>query len=334
MFWMIVLVLALGLLRSFFPRGGFDEVRTGEVPLEVAGSDDGVWVLNHADHSVSLIETAEQEILFEVAVGDDVAPTLSANDDGAWVILDGGDTIARIDPGTEAVEDRIDVADTFSDGTPAQDLAAGPDFVWVTTGETGEMVRIDTADGSIGDVIDVGDAVVQPQVLGDSLWVYESDGVTEYDNTSGEEIEKINTSNRRVHDFWVTEENIWLLADIDNVAETGFVVRLDREGADPSIPAARERGQYRLQNTRPSRITVADGQVFVSGSGGLLMELTADDDAAIRLLATEQVAVSTKDLKGLIVQDGTVWIADGTNGVVHQPISGIEGENLEDEPVD
>ncbi len=41
---------------------------------------------------------------------------------------------------------------------------------------------------------------------------------------------------------------------------------------------------------------------------------------------TEQVTVSTKDLRAVVVADETIWIADGTNGVVHQAIADIEGE--------
>jgi hypothetical protein len=59
------------------------------------------------------------------------------------------------------------------------------------------------------------------------------------------------------------------------------------------------------------------------------MELTADPDTPPELVATEQVTVSIKDLRGLIVQDGTVWVADGTNGIVHQSIADLEGDNLE-----
>ena len=97
MFWLVVAVFAVGALRAFFPIEGFDEVRTGEVPLEVAGSDDGLWVLNYADHTVSLVRTSDQEVLLTTEVGADVAPALSANDDGAWLILDAGDTIGRVD---------------------------------------------------------------------------------------------------------------------------------------------------------------------------------------------------------------------------------------------
>ena len=315
MFWLIVAVFAVGALRAFFPLEGFDEVRTGEVPLEVAGSDDGVWVLNYADHTVSLVRTSDQEVLLTTEVGVDVAPALSANDDGAWLILDAGDTIGRVDPSGEIV-DRFDVSGTLDD--IAQDLAAGPDFVWVTTGEGEQMVRIDTTTGEMGDVIDVGEVVVQPQVLGDSLWVYESDGITEYDNTTGEELNKLETPDLRIHDFYATEEAVYVLANVDNFEETGLVVRIDPvEG--------QENGRARITDTRPSHITVADGQVFVTGSSGLLMELTTDPDRPPSLIATEQVTVSTKDLRGVTVLDEIVWVADGTNGIVHQPVDGVEG---------
>ena len=320
MFWLVIAVFAVGALRAFFPIEGFDEVRTGEVPLEVAGSDDGLWVLNYADHTVSLVRTSDQEVLLTSEVGADVAPALSANDDGAWLILDAGATIGRVDPSGEIV-DRFDVSDTI-DGI-AQDLAAGPDFVWVTTGEGQQMVRIDTGTGEIGDVIDVGEVVVQPQVLGDSLWVFETDGITEYDNTTGEELNKIDTSDIRVHDFYATDGEVYVLANVDNFEETGLVVRLDPE-------TNRENGRYRLTETKPSHITVADGQVFVTGSGGLLMELTTDPDRPPTLIATEQVTVSTKDLRGVTVLDDIVWVADGTNGIVHQPVTGVEGGDITD----
>jgi hypothetical protein len=110
---------------------------------------------------------------------------------------------------------------------------------------------------------------------------------------------------------------------VDNFEETGLVVRLDPE-------TNRENGRYRLTETKPSHITVADGQVFVTGSGGLLMELTTDPDRPPTLIATEQVTVSTKDLRGVTVLDDIVWVADGTNGIVHQPITGVEGGDITD----
>ena len=181
------------------------------------------------------------------------------------------------------------------------------------------MARIDTATGEVGDVVDLGQTVVQPQVLGDSLWVHESDGLTEYDATTGDELDRVDIVTHRVHDFFVTEDAIWFLADVDNFEQTGLVVRLD--------PETGREGQVRILESRPSHLTVADGQVFVSGSTGMLFEVSTDDDQALEILAAEQVTVSTKDLRGLIVQDDIVWVADGTNGVVHQSIDGLEGDD-------
>ena len=328
MFWLIVAVFAVGLLRSFYPAGGFDEVRTGEVPLEVAGSDDGIWVLNHTSRSVSLIDTSTTEEVFETEVGDTVAPALTANDDGAWVILDGGVTIGRVDPDEQAVADRVDLTGVFSGEGIAQDLAAGDGFVWVTDAAGQEMVRIDTASGEVGEPIDVGQPVVQPQVVGDSLWVYETDGITEYDADTGEERNKIDTSEHRVEHFFATEDAVFILADVDNFEHTGLVIQLNpRDGS--------EDGQSRIQDSRPTRITVADDQIFVSGTAGFLTELepsraadaSGEGGNRMRIVGMEQVTVSTKDLRGLTVQDGVVWVADGTNGVVHQPVDGIEGES-------
>ncbi len=320
MFWMIVAVFAVALLRSFFPEEGFDEVRTGEQPLEVAAGDDGVWVLNYADHSVSLVDTSTTEEVFETPVGDDVAPALAANDDGAWVLLDAGDTLGRIDPSSEDVAERIDLADAFDEGSTAQDLAAGEDFVWVTSGEGGQMLRVDTRRGEVGEPIDLGEDVVQPQVLGDSLWVFESDGLTEYDATTGEEQRKIDTSDFRVHDFVATEDHLFVLANVDNFEQTGLLVRLDLQD-DGS-----ESGRARIQESAPTHLAAAGDQVFVVGTGGILTEFESLPDRSPTPIATEQVTVSTKDLRTVIVVDETIWIADGTNGVVHQPITGIEGE--------
>jgi hypothetical protein len=312
MFWLVVAILVVGAVRSFFPNNGFDEVRTGEVPLELAGSDDGVWVLNFGDHSVSLVRTSDQEILLTTEVGEDVAPALTANDDGAWVLLDEGRTVARVDPDSGDVADRIDLTDTIEG--PAQDLSAGDGFLWVTSGVGGQMVRVE-GDGTVGEAIDLGEPVVQPQVLDDVVWVNETSGLGEYDAESGERLRLVETEHS-VHDFVADDRALWLLADVDNVDQSGLVVRLDPDEGT-------EDGRLRIADARPSHLAVAGEQLFISGSGGLLFELATEP---LTLLASEQVAVSTKDLRGIIVHDDVVWIADGTNGIVHQPIDGIEGD--------
>ncbi len=310
MFWLVIAVFAVAAVRAFHPQRGFDEVRTGEQPLEVAGSDDGVWALNFGDHSVSLIDTATDEVV-HTTTDESLTPALTANDDGAFVLVDAGETLLRIDPAEGGVAERIDLTDTLDHA--AQDVAAGDGFVWVTSGEGGQMVRIE-GDGTIGEPIDIGEPVAQPQVLDDVLWVHLTAGLAEYDAASGEQVRVVETD-RRIHDFVADDRALWLLADLDNFAQTGFVVRLDLEDGTET--------PYRITESRLSHVAVAGEQLFVSGSAGMLFELSMDP---LRLIATEQVAVSTKDLRGTIVRDDVVWVADGTNGVVHQPVDGIDGE--------
>jgi hypothetical protein len=325
-FWLIVLIFGVAILRSFFPNDAFNEIQTGEQPLEVAAGDDGIWVLNYADHSVSLINPTSKEEVFEVEVGgDDVAPAMSANDDGAWVILDGGNTIGRVDADSKSVADTFDITGTIDDGTVAQDLAAGDGFVWVTTGEGGQMTRLDTESGEFDEPIDLGEVVVQPQVVGDSLWVNETEGITEYDNTTGEQLRRLDTIASRVHDFFATEDFVYLLINTDPIEEIGTLVRMDPD--NPDVSAESSHARARIQKSTPTHLTAVGDQVFVTGTLGQVHEFFSDpDEDKLTPVATEQVTVSTKDLRQVIVVDNYMWIADGTNGVVFQDIDDIEGE--------
>jgi hypothetical protein len=257
---------------------------------------------------------------------------MSANDDGAWVILDGGTTIGRVDAEAEAVEDRFDVTEVLADDAVAQDLAAGEGFVWVTTGEGGQMVRLDTGSGEFDEPVDLEQSVVQPQVLDDALWVHQSDGVTEFDATTGEQRRQLDTAASRVHDFFATEDFVYLLVNVENVDETGVLVRMDPDNDDQSSESA---PRQRIQGSTPTHLTATGTQVFVTGSLGMLHEFESDpDEGSLTPVASEQVTVSTKDLRTVIVQDETLWIADGTNGVVHQAIDDIEGDvSTEDAPL-
>ncbi len=326
MFWLVVLVFGVGLLRSFFPAEGYDEVRTGEQPLEVAGTDDGVWVLNYADHSVSLVDPDTDEEVFEKVVGDDVAPAMSANDDGAWLLLEGGETLGRIDAQSQDIADRYDLTQVLDDGTVGQDVAAADGFVWVTSGESGQMIRLDTATEEFDDPISLDESVVQPQVVGDSLWVNTTEGITEYDNTTGEQLRQLDTLASRVHDFYATEDYVYLIINTDPVEEIGYIVRMDPDEERQSAESAPRR---KIQKSTPTHLTAIGDQVFVTGTLGTVNEINSDPEGgldALTIVATEQVTVSTKDLRTIIVRDGTLWIADGTNGVVHQRIDDIEGE--------
>ena len=67
MFWLFILVVVLFGLRLVFPREGFDKLDTGEGPLDVAAADDGVWVLNHLEQSITLVDPADVGVMFTTA---------------------------------------------------------------------------------------------------------------------------------------------------------------------------------------------------------------------------------------------------------------------------
>ena len=72
MFWLFVAVVVGFALRLAFPREGFDLLDTGEGSLDVAAADDGVWVLNYEEHSVTLVDPADVGVVFTASVGDEV----------------------------------------------------------------------------------------------------------------------------------------------------------------------------------------------------------------------------------------------------------------------
>lgn len=311
--WLAVaLVLAMG-FRTAFPRRHYDEVYTGNQPLEVASGADGVWVLNHGEHSVSLIDPGSQEIRFTTTVDDDAAPALAAGATGAWVLLDGGETLARVDAEAEEVVDRTDLVPLL-DG-PAQNVVAGPGSVWVTSGAAGRMARFDPATGERLVDIDVGVDVARPQIVGDALWVLRPDGLAEHNTATGEE-RRVVPLGHVVRDVVVGDGEAYLLTQVDPEARTGVVVAVDLDRPD------RER-TVTVTDVAPSRLALGDGRLFLSGDGGMLLAVDVD---AMTVVGAEQVTRDTKVLRGLRVVDGQVWVADGADGVAYQPVAELEGE--------
>jgi hypothetical protein len=307
MFWLVVLILVLAVLRVFIPRGGFDEVATGATPLEVGANEAGLWVLNYEDESVSLVDPDARDVTFTADVGP-VGPAFSVNADGAWVILDAGQTVAVVDEDSGGVAQRVDVSEVLDD--PAQDVAAGDGVVWITTAEGGQMVRLDTATGELGEPVELGENVVQPDVVGDDLWAHITDGIARFDLETGEQQQLIETE-QRIHDFAVDHDGVWALVNVDNLEGTGELVKFDLEDG------AEQGGRLHF-TTRPSHLTTLDDRVFVSSAEGLVYEI---GKSPVALAGDEQITASTKDLRGLVAIDNELWVADGLNGVAWLEIS-------------
>lgn len=313
MFWLFIAVVVLFGLRLVFPRQGFDKIDTGDGPLDVAAAQDGVWVLNHEERSVTLVDPADGDVMFTTSVGEGVAPTITADDNGAWVLLDDGTTLALLDPVSQEITDRIDVEGAL-DG-PAQDLAAGGGWVWLTSGASGLMVQVDTESGAIGETVDIGESIFQPQIVQGSLWVARSDGLANFDIDTGEELRFVESS-RAIRGYAVGEATIWVLTDLDGELEQGTVVGIDIESGD-------ETGATVVAGTRPSGIVVVGDQLVITGSGGMMVQVATDP---LRPDAAEQVALQNALIRGPVLWEDRIWAADSIDGVVFQTVDGIEGE--------
>jgi hypothetical protein len=313
MFWLFIAVVVLFGLRLVFPRSGFDKLDTGDGPLDVAAAADGVWVLNYEEHSVTLVDPNDVGVMFTASVGDEVAPTISADDSGAWVLLDNGTTLALLDPVSEEITDRIDVEGPL-DG-PAQDLAAGGGWVWVTSGASGLMAQVDAESGEVAQTLDIGQSIVQPQVVGDVLWVVRSDGLGEYDLDTGDELRVIE-SDRTIRGYAVGEDAIWLLTDIDGELEQGTVVTVD-------LASGQQTTEVVVGGTRPSGMVLVDDRLVVTGSGGMMVLVATDP---LQPEAAEQVALENAIIRGAVYWEDRVWAADSIDGVVYQSVDDIQGE--------
>ena len=314
MFWLFIMVVVVFSLRLAFPREGFDKLDTGEGPLDVAAATDGVWVLNHEEHSVTLVDPNDVGVMFTASVGNEVAPTITADDNGAWVLLDDGTTLALLDPVSEEISERYDV-EAALDGA-AQDLAAGGGWIWVTSGASGLMAQVDAETGEIAQTVDVGQNIVQPQVVGDALWVVRSDGLGEYDLDTGEELRVIE-SDRAIRGYAVGEDAAWLLTDIDGELEQGTVVTVDLASGEQTTEVV-------VGGTRPSgMVLVDDDQLVVTGSGGMMVLVTTDP---LQPEAAEQVALENAIIRGAVYWEDRVWAADSIDGVVYQSVDDIQGD--------
>ncbi len=313
MFWLFIAVLVLFGLRLVFPREGFPKLDTGEGPLDVAAADDGVWVLNHGEQSITLVDPTDVGVMFTTPVGEGVGPTISADDDGAWMLLDDGRTLALLDPVSEEITERIDVGEAL-DG-PAQDLAAGGGWIWVTGGASGLLVQVDAESGEIGETVDIGQSIFQPQIVDGSLWVARSDGVANFDLDSGEELQVVQSA-RAIRGYAVGEDTIWVLTDVDGEIEQGTVVAIDRETGDEIAATV-------IGGTRPSGLVVAGDQLVITGSGGMMVRVGTDP---LQPDAAEQVSLQNALLRGPVFWEDRVWAGDGIDGVVYQSVDDISGE--------
>ena len=256
MFWLFIMVVVAFSLRLAFPREGFDKLRHRRGPSRGGAPRPTASGSSTTRSTPSrLVDPNDVGVMFTASVGNEVAPTITADDNGAWVLLDDGD-----DPGPPRSGQRGDQRALSTSRrpwtAPAQDLAAGGGWIWVTSGASGLMAQVDAATGEIGQTVDVGQNVVQPQVVGDAVWVVRSDGlggVRPRDRRGAAGSSR--ATDRR---GYAVGEDADLAADRHRRRRrgTGTVVAL-------GLARARRTGEVVVGGTRPPPIVLADGDQLV-----------------------------------------------------------------------
>jgi YVTN family beta-propeller protein len=229
---------------------------------------------------------------------------------GAVWALDGArsGTLLRIDPGTNRVSARIDV------GTAgAYNVWAGAGSVWVAGDQAAEVVRIDPATNAVTAHVPVGDGPADMVFRADNAWVinHRDLGLFRIDartNTS-QLLGRIpgGAPERMVFaagHLWITGRGTDLL-EVD--PDTGTVLHTVEIGAGGiDVVAAGDTVWV------PSRNADVDGRGFPT------MDALRRVDARTGLVTQSFAASATLDVHGLVADDGGVWLADNTNGVLYR----------------
>jgi len=118
-----------------------DDVEVGASPVAVAVGEDGVWVANAEDGTVSRIDPKTRKVVKTIGIGADVSD-VAIGFGSVWVANGNDGTLARIDPATNAVERTL----TFGNENdlipqPVFSVATGAGAVWITRGN--RVLRID-----------------------------------------------------------------------------------------------------------------------------------------------------------------------------------------------
>ena len=166
-----------------------------------------------------------------------------------WVASEVDRTLARIDPRT-AERTEIDL------GANPTAVATGAGAVWVTSEEGGVVFRIEPRLREVTDTIGVGNGPVAVAVGEGAVWVV---------NRQDANVSRVDPATNQVTDVVPVARDPSAIA----VGAGGVWVTSGSEGAVTRIdPATRRRAETIKIQSRPSAIAVADGSVWTAAARG------------------------------------------------------------------
>jgi YVTN family beta-propeller protein len=274
-------------------------------PTETLAMDFGsTWI---ACKSLGVLQRLDPSA--RIALGGSSLIAVTTGFGAVWA-LDGSrsGTLLRIDPGTNRVTARIDV------GTAAAyNVWTGAGSVWVAGDQAAEVVRIDPATNAVAAHIAVGDGPADMVFSADTAWVIDHRdlGLFRIDvrTTTSRLLARIPGSapERMVFaagHLWITGRGTDLLEVDPGTGNVLSTVEIGAGGID--VVAA--------GNTLwvPSRNDDVDARGFPT------MEALRRVDARTGVVTQSLLATAPLDVHGLVADDGGVWLADNTNGVLYR----------------
>jgi YVTN family beta-propeller protein len=267
------------------------EVEVGEHPVDLAHSEDGLWVTNRVGRSVSLVDEGDPAELIRTWQLDGEPEGVAVGAGLAFVANREGDEVWRIDP-NEGVRDARGVG-----SAPSGVAVNGGATLWVTDFGSNTVSRI-VGDGA-RESIDVRD---EPYgvAIGD-------DGAAWVTNRGDNSVSRIGPTSTTADDpitVGLHPRGIDVSADTVWVANTedGDVTRIDLNGGEP------ERFEV---GTLPRGVVVAFGSVWVTNGGS---------DSVTRLDAETGEEIQIIDVgaapEGIAAGSDSVWVANGGDNTV------------------
>jgi YVTN family beta-propeller protein len=225
-----------------------------------------------------------------------------------WALDETSGTLDRIDPAANAVTARI----ALGGGKP-YNVWVGAGAVWVCDDGSGEIVRIDPATNRVAARIPVGDGPADLVFDGTTAWVvnHRDLGLVRIDvrtNTArrlatlpADAPERMVLASGRL---WITGRGTDLL-EVDPA--TGAVLRTVDIGASGIDVVA-----------RGDTIWVPNRDAGTDPRGFPTMEALRRVDARSGVVTATTAASGALDVHGLVADDGGVWLADNTHGVLYR----------------
>ena len=275
-------------------------VAVGSTPLGIDVTDDGVWVANSGDGTVSRIDPTTDEVVATVPVGlNPVA--VAATSEAVWVANGASGTLSRIDPGTNEVIATIEVGDQpFA-------LAATRQAVWVSSDATSSVSRVDPSTNSVVAVIRVEDNPFALAATNQTVWVTSDAGGGVGQSAVGS-ITAIDVGTNEPGAVFALGQDLGSVAATDAdlwVAQTDENLLTRAEPTPPFDADTIEVGRS------PSGVALDADRVWV----------TNNDDGTVSLVdATTNTVVETVAVGGnpvgIAARADTAWVANGADGTV------------------